>query len=153
MRTISDNSYSDLSADVGGLWSPSENFSLGAAYCNLGTDVTGNQQAASLRLGGSYRLGVGTGNQLLLAASTSIEPQGVNRLQFGLEDMIQSLVALRLGYQDSLADYQAGGLSGMSAGAGFLFSGFALDYAYLPFGELGSTQRLSLSYKFGAPKA
>lgn len=152
LRTVSDNNYSDLSVDLGGLWSPVENLTLGAAYCNLGTEVTGNQLASSLRMGGSFRLGVGTGNQLLLAASTAIEPQGVNRLQFGLEDTIQSLVALRLGYQASLADYQAGGLSGMSAGAGFLFNGFALDYAYLPFGELGSTQRISLAYHFAAAK-
>lgn len=57
-------------------------------------------------------------------------------------------LALRAGYNTrSLGDLN--GLTGVSAGLGFAFSAFMLDYAFVPFGELGWTHRVSLSMRFG----
>ncbi|MBI4055252.1 MAG: PorV/PorQ family protein [Elusimicrobia bacterium] len=40
------------------------------------------------------------------------------------------------------------GFSGISAGGGWRVRRFSLDYAWNPFGDLGSTHRVSLSYRF-----
>jgi hypothetical protein len=85
----------------------------------------------------------------LLALSGAIEPMGVNRVQVGAEDLIRKFLALRVGYQANLAETQIEGLTGLTAGLGVIYEGFGLDYAFLPYGDLGSTHRISLSYKFG----
>ena len=59
-------------------------------------------------------------------------------------------VAVRGGYSFDTLNEDLGGNVGASAGAGIRFSGFELDYALVPFGALGDTQRFSLSYRFGS---
>jgi len=149
MQTFASSNYSDVSADLGVLWSPAKNWRLGAAYSNLGTGVAGYSSASVLRAGGSYRVDFDKTNQMLFAASGALEPQGVNRLQVGVEETAFSALAFRLGYQANLADNQIQGMAGLTAGAGFSYKGLMLDYAYLPFGDLGAAQRISLTYQFG----
>lgn len=149
IQSVADATYSDVSLALGALWVPLPELRLGLAYSNLGTQVAGYSQAADLRAGGSYHWILSTTNQLLLAASGSFEPQGVSRLQVGAEDMVHSFLALRIGYQASLAETQIDGLTGLTAGLGAKYEGFGLDYAFLPYGDLGSTHRISLSYLFG----
>jgi hypothetical protein len=148
-QSVSDNNYSNLSADLGALWTPVRDLKLGLAYSNLGTAIAGYSQASALRLGGSYCLDPARTNHLLLAVAGAFEPQGVSRLQVGAEDVLYSMLALRLGYQASLADNQIDGLTGLTMGAGFMLKGFTLDYAFLPYGDLGYAHRISLSYQFG----
>jgi hypothetical protein len=148
-QTIADSSYTNVSADLGALWIPEPNIRLGLSYANVGTPVAGYALAQALRLGGSYGVDFSPSNRLLLALSSSIEPSGVNKVQLGLEDMISSMLALRLGYQAGLADSRIDGLSGLTAGLGIRYEGFGLDYAWLPYGDLGSTHRISLGYQFG----
>jgi len=38
--------------------------------------------------------------------------------------------------------------SGISYGAGFKIGKISLDYAYVPYGDLGNIQRISLGIKF-----
>ncbi|MCG3204748.1 MAG: hypothetical protein KCHDKBKB_01464 [Elusimicrobia bacterium] len=57
-------------------------------------------------------------------------------------------VSFRGGY-NTQANGDVEGLSGFSAGAGFGFSGSSLNYAWVPFGDLGQTHRLSLDVQFG----
>jgi hypothetical protein len=149
LQSVADNSYSNLAVDLGALWQPMQDLRVGLAYSNLGTSVAGYAQASALRLGASYHLGLGDSNALLLAVSGAWEPQGVSRLQVGAEDLILAVLAVRLGYQGNLADNQTYGLTGLTAGLGVTAQGFGLDYAFLPFGELGAAHRISLSYKFG----
>ena len=46
-----------------------------------------------------------------------------------------------------------GGFNGVSAGAGLDYKQFGLDYAFLPFGAIGMTHRISVTVGFGKPKA
>jgi hypothetical protein len=43
------------------------------------------------------------------------------------------------------------GVSGMTFGAGFHFPRYSIDYAMVPLGALGLTQRISISMSFGTP--
>ena len=54
---------------------------------------------------------------------------------------------LRAGYDQSRAR-NVEGLSGMSAGLGFDFSALRVDYAWVPMGDLGTTNRVTLAFRF-----
>ena len=85
-------------------------------------------------------------------ASGYWEPNGYSRLQGGLEGDVDEHFFLRAGYQLSLPDNQFEGLTGLTAGAGLKIGSFALDYAYVPFGDFGASHRVSLGYVFEAAK-
>jgi len=57
------------------------------------------------------------------------------------------IVSVRGGYDQSRTR-GVDGFTGLSAGAGFDFSALRLDYAWIPFGELGSVNRLSIAFRF-----
>ena len=71
---------------------------------------------------------------------------------FGFEwrvPMQQGLsAALRAGYDGRLGGADAGGLTGVCFGGGLGVQRFGFDYGWSPAGGLGSTHKLSLSYRF-----
>jgi hypothetical protein len=71
---------------------------------------------------------------------------------FGLEwrvPMKQGLsAALRAGYNGRLKGEDSGGVTGVSFGGGIGLQRFGFDYGWSPAGGLGSTHKLSLSYRF-----
>ncbi|HJT24811.1 MAG TPA: tetratricopeptide repeat protein, partial [bacterium] len=79
------------------------------------------------------------------------EPSGVSRIQGGLEGTFARDYFLRLGYQGVLQDNQINGLTGFTAGAGLRIEQFRLDYAFVPYGDLGTSHRISLGYEFPNP--
>lgn len=151
LQSIGGSNYADAALDLGVLWAPRKHLRLGLAYTNLGTSIAGKSLASDISAGASYLLNFAATNQLLLSASTTFEPGGINKIQFGGEDTIDHFLALRLGYQMRLADTQIQDLVGLTAGLGAKLDSWTLDYAFLPFGDLGSTHRLSLTYEFGRP--
>jgi hypothetical protein len=56
--------------------------------------------------------------------------------------------ALRAGYDGRVKSADVGGTAGISLGGGLGFERLAFDYAWTPVGDLGDTQRLTLSYRF-----
>ena len=71
---------------------------------------------------------------------------------FGVEwraPMISGLTgALRAGYDGRLTSDDVSGLTGFTLGGGLGFERLGFDYAWAAAGELGSSHRLSLSYRF-----
>jgi hypothetical protein len=57
------------------------------------------------------------------------------------------VVSIRSGY-DQNRTRGVDGLTGLSAGAGFDFSALRLDYAWVPFGDLGSVNRITIAFRF-----
>jgi len=145
---IAGMSYSAFAGDIGALWSASDKLRFGVAYTNIGTKVDGYSQASDLRLGSSYTI-QSKNNKLLLAADGVIEQQGVNRIQLGAEDTLYSHLALRVGYNLPLAETDLQGLDNLTAGVGIIINNLYFDYAYVPFGDLGVANKISLSYKWG----
>ena len=147
-QNISGGSYSNLAADLGLLVKPARGFKIGLTYTDLGGQVSGYAQPADLNLGASFGFNLNRDNRLLLAASGTWENNGVNTLQAGLEDVIHDFLAVRAGYRGVSADTQIQGLTGLSLGLGLKLGRLGVDYAYLPYGDLGSTHRLSLTFAF-----
>ncbi|TKJ44926.1 hypothetical protein CEE35_05920 [Candidatus Aerophobetes bacterium Ae_b3b] len=64
-------------------------------------------------------------------------------LSLGTEYWYRGLIALRLGYLN-----KEGNVKGMTQGIGISYRGYQLDFANIPWGELGNVQRISLTIKF-----
>jgi hypothetical protein len=67
----------------------------------------------------------------------------------GLEYTFMQVFSLRVGYAYSAAASNLVGMTGLTAGAGLKLGGFVIDYAYVPFGDLGTTQMVTIGYIFG----
>jgi len=150
-QTLGSDSYSSLAGDIAGLWTPLSGLRIGLSYMNLGGNVQGTAMTSGLRLGASLAL-PSPDNQLLLAVGGEMD-QGINRAQVGAEDSIAGAFALRAGYQFNSEGQDYGGVSGLTLGGGIKLASLNLDYAYLPFGDLGASHRVSLSYDFSSGKA
>ena len=141
-------------------------FDLGARYClldrrlvlALGVTNVGSflavganysQQAITLKGGLAYT----ATRDLKLALEYDHQPiDFFNTLRAGAEYSIpfgaeDGHFTLRGGYALG-ADSSSGGLSGLSTGLGAHFHGFDVDYAFIPKGDLGNSQLLSLSMAF-----
>jgi outer membrane protein OmpA-like peptidoglycan-associated protein len=146
-QTLASDRNLSFAGDVGVLWRAFSPLTLGVAVANLGASGSGSSLVTAIRAGASWTREFGANNHLLLAAATEIQPGGLNQMNVGAEDVLFSRLALRAGYRFNLADQELTGLTGLTAGAGIMFAHFALDYAYLPFGDLGNFQRVSLTYR------
>lgn len=144
--------YTSLAGDLGVLWRLGKNLRLGMSYLNLGTPVAGSSLYGDWKAGGSYRILFDTHFTLLTALSGDWTPGGVGSAQAGLEGTLDKQWTLRVGYQLPFYDNQIDGLTGLTAGAGIKISSLTLDYAYLPFGTLGDSNRISLTYQFDLPR-
>jgi hypothetical protein len=150
-QKIVDSLYDSFSGDLGALWVPANGWRLGLAYTGLGTPVAGQNLATDLKGGFSHLFRLNKVNSLLTACSGYYEPGGVSRLQGGVEAGFQKSYFLRVGYQLPLSDNQITGFSNFSAGAGIRLGRVTLDYAYLPYGNLGASQRISVAFDFPNP--
>lgn len=66
----------------------------------------------------------------------------------GAEYWLAKKLALRLGYKYGYDTASLGSIVGLSAGMGFRIWGAGLDYAFVPFGDLGNTHRVTFCIKF-----
>lgn len=147
---LAQTAYSSTTLGLGSLWSPWPGLRLGAACANLELSSDGARPQASLNLGSSYTTALGNTSKLLLCAAGQFS-EGSTNLQLGVEDLLFNLFSLRLGCQWLQPDPKLNGLRGLSSGFGFKVRDFDVDYAYLPFGDLGGVQRLSLGWRFSRP--
>jgi hypothetical protein len=148
-QDLAGSALSAIAGDLGLLWSPSRTFSVGAAYSNFGPDVAGWPLAQGLRLGCSNYWNKGGPYQWMLGLSGEALSHSDNSVHLGLEGTLHQALALRAGYSfNSPNPEQPGGLRGWTAGAGVVLRDLSLDYAWVPLADLGSTQRVSLSYAF-----
>ncbi|MFH1816162.1 MAG: hypothetical protein ABIF28_18615 [Pseudomonadota bacterium] len=55
---------------------------------------------------------------------------------------------LRLGWSGRTNTGDLDGMTGFAIGLGLGYESFTFDYAWLPYGVLGTTSRMTLSYRF-----
>jgi hypothetical protein len=154
--SYANKNYNTAAADFGVLFKVLPNVDLGLVYANLGLSDT----VGGAKLAGGWRIGAGWNatKHWLISASGELQDSAMTRAQFGTEYLIGNLetksnvLALRAGYVLNYPDPQLTGLAGMTFGLGYSITrSFVVDYAMLPAGELGTSQRLSLTFKWGGP--
>lgn len=144
--------YTSLAGDLGLLWTATPSLRFGLSYANLGTPVAGSSLTGELKGGAALFMDPDPHSRFLLALSGSWFSNNLGAAQAGCEWTLEKRWSLRAGYQLPFTSDQIDGFTHFTAGAGMRFSSFALDYAFLPFGTLGNSHRLSLSYQFDLPK-
>jgi tetratricopeptide (TPR) repeat protein len=142
---IDDGSASGLTADLGALYRLAvPGLTIGAAIRNIGTRVKFQTDLEdlplALTLGASYR----PDEKWLITAEYEAAKAGDHSMHAGLEYSPVDILALRIGYDGR---NEAG--SGLTLGGGFKVNDLTLDYAYVPFGELGAMHKFTAEWAFG----
>lgn len=136
--------------DCGAMYPVSSRLTAGFSLQNVGTKMkfVSEEDALPLniKLGGSYLL-----NPSWIVALDAIAPID-NDAYFaaGTEysRTISSSVSAagRFGY--NMRNKDTGGLNGLTAGLGITYLTYTLDYAFVPYGDLGNTHRISFKVDF-----
>ncbi|MDD5304131.1 MAG: PorV/PorQ family protein [Elusimicrobia bacterium] len=120
---------------------------LGAALLNAGPGVRFQSRRESLpllgRAGAAFSFRTNKTENTAAFDATKARTDTV-RVGIGVETIFEKLLALRLGFSDR----GDAGL-GLACGVGFLWKALAVDFAFVPFGDLGSVNRLSLTFRWG----
>jgi len=148
-KKLGDDAATGLMADVGFLYEAKEGWAqklkTGLVVQNVGPDIKFIDEASPLprliKLGVAYPF---LGDNLTVAADVVHPADNDLYFNMGAEYTLWNILAFRLGYkgQNDLD-------SGITYGAGFGNERMRLDYAFVPFGKLGDSHRVSVGFKFG----
>lgn len=156
---LEDEKATAFAADVGGVYDKikikNEKLKIGLVVQNIGTKMKFIDEAdplpLNIKLGCSYPLISQSPNFLISALDINKPIDNDVRVNFGTEYSRKFgeniICAARVGYKTNTKGYEA--IDGISAGFGFGFKEYSLDYAFTPYGDLGDTHRVSVIAKFG----
>ncbi len=118
------------------------NLAVHASAANLGGKVKFVEQEDDAPT--IYRAGLGYRWQDLTVNADYVNiKSGDGHMQFGAEYLLEQKLFLRAGYDTGYDSRD------FSAGAGFVYEGFRVDYAFVPYqSDLGNSHRFSLTYSF-----
>jgi len=149
---ISDVSATAYAFDLGSMYQVNQHLTLASVLTNVGTKLTFIDQGDSLPLAFHVGASYDTNYNLKLAVEGIYNQTGLASFRTGLEWKPMGPLALRVGYRtDTLAGLSP--LAGLSTGIGLEAWGQEFSYAWVPMGDLGSTQYFSLVLKFGGVQA
>ena len=137
-------STSAVAFDAGAMYkTPLKGLQAGLSVANIGTKGTLYKESYNLpldgRLGWRYDRGIiGVTQDFILSAT---EKPGI---AVGVECRPVQILALRVGYRTGS---DVDGFSGLRAGLGINWHGIGVDYAFAPYGKLGASHRISISYR------
>lgn len=149
-ETIDSLSANGYAADLGALGRVSElpGLAWGASLLNVGPPIRFLRDKENLPLtlrGGVAYAFTASGTQNTLAFDLSKQRSDKVRAGLGAETLLGRVMALRFGFTTR---HDAG--IGITGGVGWLWQTLGIDYAFVPFGDLGITHRLSLTFRWGS---
>jgi hypothetical protein len=141
-QRIASESAAGVAGDIGMQCKVSETIKSGITVQNIGPQIEGNDLPTMVKVGGSLQI---PSRLLLLGLDIDYPFAGKPAFGIGLERGIGDLFAARIGYNSGA---ETGGLTGIHAGIGLKWNLIEFDYAFVPYGDIGNTHRLSLGLKF-----
>jgi hypothetical protein len=136
-----------VALDFGGLYkTPVDNLTAGLSVQNMGTKIGPDPLPLTFKGGAAYKL---FSQKLALAADVdwlAVDQRAY--LDLGAEYWVQKILAVRAGYQLGRGRDQLGSLVGLGVGMGVKHERFSVDYAFVPFGNLGDTHRMTFGMRF-----
>ncbi len=146
---IDDKTAFAAAVDAGAIYHATGRLNLALAVQNLGTKMKFEEESdplpVNIRTGALYR----ASPQLNLAAEVSEYLQDEKFYpSVGAEYWFRKAFALRGGYKFGYDTDNLGAEVGLSLGFGVKVSGLGVDYAFLPFGDLGSVHRFGFWLQF-----
>jgi hypothetical protein len=147
-QSMGSASNAAFAADAGALFKAGI-FSAGLVMQNMGSG-DGISLPMNAKAGIAIKPLDSTQHRLLFAVDSQYLFKDAFSLSAGVEYVYMDLLALRAGYKEGFGPIDLEGLKGVSGGLGVKFSGLNVDYAIVPYGDLGVTQRVTLSFMFGS---
>ncbi len=148
---IEDESASAFGVDLGYIRRVNEYIDAGVSIQNIGTELrfmnTSDPMPLNIKAGFKYRIS----DSFIMTADLNFPRDYESGLNIGAEysySIEKVGLSARAGYRTRPVSAH-GDLSGLSMGGQVGYRGFSLDYAWVPYGDLSSTHRFSLSYRFG----
>ena len=139
---------SSVGFDGGLLYKISDELKAAAVVQNVGDGLKlgydKSDLPTNLKVGVSYLCT----EKMLVAADINSPIYGEKNYSLGCEYSMIEAMKLRTGYKLREEGNELGGLDGFSAGLGFSYNKYTIDYAYVPFGEFDDTHRVTLSMKW-----
>ena len=158
MTVIDNESQLSFALDLGCLYKTPglEMLQIGLMVMNVGTKLGEATQPSQIKLGLGLIDAV-KGLKAGLDVSKYIFEDSL-QINLGAEYLIMNTLTPRIGYKITTAETGLdSGLVGLTAGLGFCYSfqnfSLGLDYAFVPYGDLGDTHRIALSVALGAAPA
>lgn len=147
---IADESGNGYAFDFGGLYTFSEiPLSFGVNAQHVGPRVKYIEDSFPLpfvlRLGAAYRLWK---DAVILTLDFIRPTDNDNSVGVGIGYTLANVLQLRTGYKYKFGGNDLGAISGLAGGFGLTLKRFQIDYALVPFGNLGLTHRFSLIASF-----
>lgn len=152
---IQSEKASALAGDCGVRLNFDDAFTLAASAANIGGKFKYLNQKDDLPM--TYRIGASYTYGDLLMEVDAIAPRGAaiyfaGGAEYGLYKARDFVLLGRAGYNSRNSSSKLDGTIGLSAGAGFKWKDFLVDYAWSSFGDLGNAHRVSLTMKIGDSK-
>ena len=145
---ISDVSAHAYAFDAGVLAQASRQWRLAAVLSNVGTKLKflnqGDPLPANFRVAALYA----PLTALNVTAEGVYRFTGLASFHSGLEWMPSRVISLRAGFRSDTLRHLSG-FSGITTGVGLHLWGQEFDYAWVPLGDLGTTQYFSLLLRLG----
>src|SRR3989339_2125961 len=141
-----------VAIDMGTLYNTSvKNLTLGLSFQNLGPKMTFISEGYNLPFTATLGAGYNIKNAITLALDIKQKIyDNKTEISFGTEYTPINVLALRVGYLKSLNPEDVTKISdfkGLGGGIGLRILNFSTDYAFVPYGDLGNTHRISFSIK------
>ena len=146
---IDDKTAAAFALDAGAIYRATGKMDLSLAVQNLGTKMKFVDESdplpVSIRAGGAYRV-----SDRLRAAVEINEYLNDEKFypSLGAEYWFRDALALRCGYKFGYDTANLGSAVGLSLGFGIKVQGLGVDYAFLPFGDLGNIHRFGVWVQF-----
>ena len=161
-QKIEDEKANGIACDLGILYDvdfgiQKEKINIGLVIQNLGPKIKFISESDSLpiniKLGAGY-FSIPSNQQIFsdihkfnLALDINFPIDNDINFCIGSEYWYKNLIAARVGFNSQTIS-DLGGLSGLSIGIGFKWREYGIDYAWVPYVDLGNTHRLSLYISF-----
>ena len=151
-QQLDDKSALGIAADLGLQYKLNkEGLVMGLALQNMGYEAPFITEANILPM--NLRIGIANksaDSKLTLAADLNYSIlDSIWAIGAGIEYWVHPVLAIRAGYKyNNAINNTLGALSGLTCGVGFKIGIIDIDYAMVPYGDLGYTHRVSVAAKF-----
>lgn len=146
-QKIQNEEAAAFAIDLGQLYqTPIEGLVLSTVIQNVGSrikySVEGDKLPLTLKFGSAYRL---KGQPLSIACDLTKPIDNDWKINLGLEVWLRNLIALRGGFNSQVFKDLG---TGITWGFGTTINHYQIDYAFVPYDELGNAHRISITFRF-----
>jgi hypothetical protein len=146
-QSLEKENASSMALDLGAIYRYDDKIDIGLSLLNAGSPMTLVKESyllpLTLNLGASYKIAETT-------LGLNIEEQlneGYMSIGLGGEYWALNFLAVRAGYTIK-KENSLGSILGLSAGVGFRFNQYTIDYSFNPYSDFGISHRITFNLEF-----